>query len=151
MRNIKKYLYLLIPALLTLAVIGMAFAPSEKADGEYYASSQYYAYTPDQDTITNTESDTLLLPVNFLSSWTYSYSVVLANLSGTTNVAVALQRSNSLSSDTDWKTAATFTGTSGILQEVATDVPGVRHRLILTGSGTQSSTYNIYGIYKKKY
>lgn len=144
MKN-KTILFFFLAVSATLAL--MAFGP--KAEGEY-APKEYYRYAPAQDTITNTEADTLAIPVNLLSNWTYGYSVVLGNLSGTTNVAVVLQQSHMLSGETDWKTLATFTGTSGILHLDGIDVTAIRHRLILTGSGTQSSTYDIDGIYKRK-
>lgn len=152
MKNSTKNILLFAMGLLVLSLVAMAFGPSEgvKYNGSDYAVSEYYTYAPAQDTITNTEADTLALPVNFLSNWTYGYSIVLGNLSGTTNVAAVLQHSHMLSGNTDWKTLASFTGTSGILQIEGTDVTGIRHRLILTGSGTQSSTYDIDAIFKKK-
>lgn len=145
----KQNTLILLPLLLLLVIVAAAFAPTAPSASEE-APSEYYYYGPSQDTITNTEADTLALPVNFLSNWTYGYSVVLGNLSGTTNVAVVLQQSHTMSGTADWKTLATFTGTSGILHLDGTDVTAVRHRLILTGSGTQSSTYDIDAIYKKK-
>lgn len=149
MKHSTKNILLFTGLLALLAIVGMSFGPSAPA-AQYDAPSEYYTYAPSQDTITNTEADTLTLPVALLSTWSASYSVNLTQLSGTANVAVVLQKSNT-ANGTDWKTLDTFTGTSGLLHEEYSELLGRRYRLILTGTGTQSTTYDIDAILKKKY
>lgn len=144
----KNWLFIAI-GLLALAFTVMAFAPSGPDSDNKYGITEYYVYAPSQDTITNTEADTLTIPANLLSLWSASFSVNLTQLSGTADVAVVIQKSNT-SSGSDWKTLDTFTGTSGLLHEEYSELLGRRYRLILTGSGTQSTTYDIDAILKKK-
>lgn len=105
------------------------------------------------DTLTDTEADTLTLPVNLLSNWQYNYSIVKTELTGTLDVDVALQESARTTGTTDWITIASTTAAQDTLEAPCalqgTAVYGVRHRLILTGSGTQTALYNIQAVLKK--
>jgi hypothetical protein len=104
------------------------------------------------DTITNTEADTILIPVSFASPFTYSWYFQGTSLSGTMNIACVVQESNQTSpSATDWVTLASTTVNAGapIGRQVASMVYGARQRVIITGTGTQSTRYRFNARYKK--
>lgn len=111
-------------------------------------------YTKDftLDTITNAANDTLALGANILSNYEWSYHIIRTNISGTTNIAVAIQASGNTSGDTDWVTVATTSATTAT-NEILSGVSfyGLRHRVIVDGTGTQSSSYKIKAVLKKKY
>jgi len=111
----------------------------------------FWSYTFTTDTITNTEADTLLLPADFVSPWSYTYSIVVDSLSGTDTLSFVLQESASKSGNADWVTVATGAGsdnTSPLRTSVAL-MYGRRARIIVRGSGTQSTTYAITFLAKK--
>ena len=70
----------------------------------------FWSYTFTTDTITNTEADTLLLPADFVSPWSYTYSIVLDSLSGTDTLSFVVQESASKSGNSDWVTVSTGAG-----------------------------------------
>jgi hypothetical protein len=109
-----------------------------------------YAYTFTPDTITNTESDTLLLPVDFVSPWSYVYHAVMDSLSGTDTLSFIVQESVLKSGNTDWITIATGAGSKGVRTRISGAlIYGRRQRIIVNGSGTQSTRYSITFIAKK--
>jgi hypothetical protein len=59
-------------------------------------------YTKDftLDTITNAANDTLALGANILSNYEWSYHIIRTNISGTTNIAVAIQASGNAQANT---------------------------------------------------
>ena len=131
----------------------------DKSVGEY-ATFDYR-----KDTITNAAKDTLFVgnrassawntvttPANFLSLYTYDISIVRASLSGTHNQKVYLDKSDMRSgTSTDWQvidSTSTTTATNATIR--GTDATGARYRLRISGTGSQSSTYQIWSIWKKK-
>lgn len=119
---------------------------------EPMASPSLYTKDFSLDTITNAANDTLALGANILSNYEWSYHIIRTNISGTTNIAVAIQASGNTSGDTDWVTVATTSATTAT-NEILSGVSfyGLRHRVIVDGTGTQSSSYKIKAILKKKY
>ena len=96
--------------------------------------------------------NTVSTPTNFLSLYTYDITIVRASLSGTHNVKVYLDKSDDRDgTSTDWFTidsTSTTTATTAMLR--STDATGARYRLRISGTGTQSSTFTIWSIWKKK-
>ena len=111
----------------------------------------FWSYTFTTDTITNTEADTLLLPADFVSPWSYTYSIVVDSLSGTDTLSFVLQESVSKSGNTDWVTVSTGAGSelTSPLRITSALMYGRRARIIVRGSGTQSTTYAITFLAKK--
>lgn len=110
----------------------------------------FYAYTFTPDTITNTESDTLLLPADFVSPWSYVYQVVMDSLSGTDTLSFIIQESVLRSGNTDWVTVATGAGSASVRTRITGALMyGRRQRIIVNGSGTQSTRYSITFLAKK--
>ena len=143
MKNKVQYLFGL---LIVGAFLAMAFGNSEQ-----YKVGEYYRYVPSADTITNAEKDTLLLPVTMYSQYTYCIQGVRTSLSGTHNVKFVLQQSNTTTGNTDWvgvDSTSTTTATIGLLQ--GAELYGVRYRILVNGSGTQSSRYALNCTFKKK-
>lgn len=132
--------------LVVAAFVAMAFG-SESS----YKVGEYYRYVPSADTITNAEKDTLLLPVTMYSQYTYCIQGVRTSLSGTHNVKFVLQQSNTTSGNTDWvgvDSTSTTSATIGLLQ--GQELYGIRYRILVNGSGTQSSRYALNCTFKKK-
>lgn len=134
-----KYIFSIIAAL-------MLFAAPAKAQkvGDYFAKVMVSV-----DTITNTEADTINLGVNLLSNYAYNYIISRTQLSGTANTTVKLQESNELTGSV-WYDVATASGTGatvGIIQGANTY--GVRHRILITGTGTQNLSYKLTARLKK--
>lgn len=139
----RKYIGLFIVAI--FAALAMSFGKMEGG-----APSGYYRYAV-TDTITNAEKDTLLLPVTFFSRYTYCVQGVRTSLSGTHNVKFVLQQANTTTGNTDWlsvDSTSTTSATIGLLQ--GAEMYGVRYRLLVNGSGTQSSRYVINFTMKKR-
>lgn len=109
------------------------------------------------DSITNTEADTVLVGPSatsyytFNSNFAYIYVLARTSLSGTANTTMVLQESNvSTAGTATWYTVATASGTGATVTSVsASNLYGRRHRLILTGTGTQSTSYGITATLKK--
>lgn len=125
------------------------------------SAQSYYSRTlVALDTITNTEADTLYVGTNaasqssaylFNSNFAYIYVLNRTSLSGTANTTMVLQESNvSTGGAATWYTVATASGTGATVTSVsASNLYGRRHRLILTGTGTQSTSYGITATLKK--
>ncbi len=145
-----------VAGVLTLAL--QSFAPPAKGIPSFYS----VAFT--KDTITDAENDTLYLPKQYniaptaanmadlQTLRTYAYFITRTNLSGTTNVAVSLQESGALSPGaSDWVTIGTTAATTATAEKLAgTEVTGRHQRLIIDGTGTQGSSYQIWAILKAK-
>lgn len=109
-----------------------------------------YAYTFTPDTITNTERDTLLLPADFVSPWSYGYHIVMDSLSGTDTLSFVVQESVLKSGNTDWITVATGAGSGSFSTRIVGALMyGRRQRIIVNGAGTQSTRYSITFLAKK--
>jgi hypothetical protein len=117
------------------------------------------------DTLTNTESNILTIgrrdnsvwntvtnPTNFLSLYTFDVKVKTANLSGTHSVKVVLDGSNvSSGTSTGWVGLDSLTTTAqNTIQLRTTDATATRYRLRISGTGTMSSTYQVWMFCKKK-
>jgi hypothetical protein len=159
-------------ALLALAAFTWSFdapaAPTvvEAADSQAFAVGEYLNYNYRKDTITNAEVNTLNVgrrdnsiwntvttPANLLSLYTYDVKVLPLSLSGTLSVKVVLDASNTTSGTiSDWTAIDSLTGTTAarVLQLRSTDATANRYRLRVIGSGTQSSTYQIWTTWKKR-
>ena len=112
------------------------------------AASSYYIYptgstTYEIDTVTNATNDTVTIPVNLLTDRNGVWSIQCTNLSGTTAIIAIVEESTYLgttSSATDWheigRDTFSATGKDWIFLDHTT---GFKQRLILDGSGTQST------------
>ena len=111
----------------------------------------FWTYSFTADTITNTEADTLLLPTDFVSPWSYAYHIVVDSLSGTDTLRFTVQESVLRSGATDWVTVSTGAGSAFVspVRLSAALMYGRRQRLIITGSGTQSTRYTVSFLAKK--
>lgn len=109
-----------------------------------------YTYTFAADTITDSESDTLLLPADFVSPWSYAYHVAMNSLSGTDTLAFVVQESLQKTGNADWVTIATGAGSADVSTRITGALMyGRRQRIIINGSGTQSTRYSITFVAKK--
>lgn len=109
-----------------------------------------YTFTFTPDTITNTEMDTLLLPVDFVSPWSYGYHIVMDSLSGTDTLSFVVQESMLKTGNTDWITIATGAGSANVSTRIVGQLMyGRRQRIIVNGAGTQSTRYRITFVAKK--
>lgn len=130
-----------------------------------WAPADYAVFEYRKDTITNAAKDTLFIgrrtnsawntvasPTNFLSLYTYDISIARASLSGTHNQKVYLDKSCMTSgTSTDWQVIDSTSTTTATLATIrGTDATGTRYRLRISGTGSQSSTYQIWTIWKKK-
>ena len=121
------------------------------------AQSYYSRALVTLDTITDTEADTILVGPSstsyytFNSNFAYIYVLARTSLSGTANTTMVLQESNvSTGGASTWYTVSTASGTGATVTSVsASNLYGRRHRLILTGTGTQSTSYGITATLKK--
>lgn len=103
------------------------------------------------DTITDTEADTIVINNNLFSFWKYNHTVKGVQESGTIDLTLTVQESNTTSGD-EWYTIATDSvDADGEITAVTGDVYGVRQRLIITGTGTQSAVYTHRLTLKKEY
>jgi hypothetical protein len=103
------------------------------------------------DTITDTEADTILINNNLFSFWKYNHTVKGVQESGTIDLTLTVQESNTTSGD-EWYTVKTDSvDADGEITAVTGDVYGVRQRLIITGTGTQSAVYTHRLTLKKEY
>ena len=131
--------------MLTAAVLLTSAKPSE-----FDAGTDIYRQVT-LDTITDTEADTITLSPNLFSFWKYNYVVQGDELSGTIDLLVTVQERNAPNSSI-WYTIATDTVLADLEVEVFTgDVYGTNQRVIITGSGTQSSEYTLQTVLKKPY
>ena len=103
------------------------------------------------DTITDTEADTIVINNNLFSFWKYNHTVKGVQESGTIDLTLTIQESNTTSGD-EWYTVKTDSvDADGEITSVTGDVYGVRQRLIITGTGTQSAVYTHRLTLKKEY
>ena len=103
------------------------------------------------DTITDTEADTILINNNLFSFWKYNHTVKGVQESGTIDLTLTVQESNTTSGD-EWYTVKTDSvDADGEITAVTGDIYGVRQRLIITGTGTQSAVYTHRLTLKKEY
>jgi hypothetical protein len=144
----------IIFAVFALLVVGIAATNTFDDD---YAAPAYYFYEPTDDTITNTEIDTLTVPYGFWSHWNYQTTVDFTNLSGTTDVIAIIQERNGQNGGTWYEVDRDTIAATGQLrfpsanntQVIDKDkVQGRKVRIILDGGGTHATTYSIQGNYR---
>lgn len=124
-------------------VLGESFGPPPPPP---VASILTYSWA--QDTITNTEADTLLSSAvlsDVQKNYIYCWSIKRTSVSGTINVALKLEESNvRTGGTTGWVSIATGAGTAAVPERITgADFYGRRQRLILTGTGTEVTHYNV--------
>jgi hypothetical protein len=137
--------------LFVFAAIGLTAFVNDRSktlDANYDdASSTFYSYSV-SDTITNTEIDTITIPVSLLSPWSGYWSIVATNLSGTTYILPTVLQA---ASSTDYTSIATLDtlNVNGLVQSYEDAIiGGTKYRLVLTGVGTQSTRYTAYFVAK---
>lgn len=147
----KKIIYgfALLSLLITgIAITSQSFAPPPPSPPKLV----FKAFSV--DTITNAESDTILLSSavsDVQSLYTYSWHVARTNLSGVTNVALKVEERIATSGTTGWVSVNTGSGTGATAERLTgTELLGRQQRLILTGSGTQSTSYLVWVCLKLK-
>lgn len=111
-----------------------------------------YSYEFTLDTISNAANDTLSLPATDVqSNYEWSYFITRTSISGTANIAVAIQASGVRSGSTDWTQVGVTSATTATNEIVSgTSFYGRRHRIIVDGTGTQSTSYKITAVLKLK-
>jgi len=157
----KKYIAPIAAVLVFFAIAStVAFKPSDTdvvreyatENGSFSVSDGYYTKTWN-DTITNTESNTLSVPASLVSPYQYGVTTVLTNISGTRSIKINLDESAS-ATGTDWLSidSVTVTGTStGPTRLAGGTLYGRRHRIRLTGTtGTMAVKYTVIANYKKR-
>jgi hypothetical protein len=113
------------------------------------------------DTIANAANDTLTFAPNLISKWIYNHTVDVTSLSGTVNIIAILQENNERTGGTWYEVERDTLAAAGQIRlhgaynasknsQVTGFVKGLRQRLVLDGSGTQSSRYIHNGTYKKE-
>ena len=169
----KNKIAILLCALFTV-VCAMSFSGNgidERADlGQvneaFYAPGTSYTYAYTLDTITNAANDTLYIPANYreqLSDFQVCVSVTRTNISGTTNIAVKVEEtawpySGSTAPTLGWASALNVAGSAAATAATTATtenitiphIYGRNLRIIVDGTGTQSSSYRIRWLMKKK-
>ncbi len=143
----KRIIFQFVMAIAVVAA-SIAFFGSTRSIEQSASPFYTYAWT---DTITNTEADTLLVPARLVSKWTGLYHIQTTQLSGTQNLAVDLFQSASTGGK-DWvyvDSCANTSGSTDLDKIIDATVEGFRQRLIITGTGTQSTVYTVYATFKK--
>lgn len=120
----------------------------------YGSAGTYYDYTWTKDTISNALNDTLYLPARLtplLSDFQVCYSLIRTSISGTANVAGKVEETAyPTGTVTDWVSKATTAATTATAEHlVLTHVYGMRQRIVIDGTGTQSTSYVLRVVLKK--
>jgi hypothetical protein len=136
-------------AFILAALIGLVAIAATNSTNDYQTATPYYSYSV-TDTITDGENDTITIPTRLVSKWTGLYHVAVTSLSGTLAVANTVQESASYGS-TDWaQVDTTFSTSASTLDRMEQEVIyGPRQRIVLDGSGTQSTRYTVHFFAKK--
>jgi len=145
MENMNKAVLLGAGVFMALSIIFTA-ATTASFDAGYDIYRQSVS-----DTITDTEADTIVINNNLFSFWKYNHTVKGVQESGTIDLTLTVQESNTTSGD-EWYTVKTDSvDADGEITAVTGDIYGVRQRLIITGTGTQSAVYTHRLTLKKEY
>lgn len=141
------------------ALMSNAEKPNYFGENEEASTLPYYIYPAGatafvSDTITNGENDTINLGANLISRWSYNWHVNTTEISGTQNIIAIVQETNNASASyatpTDWIEVARDTFTTDEDARITGEtVYGIKQRLILDGTGTQSTTYSVKFAAKK--
>lgn len=135
--------------------------------GEFQTSgTSIYEHTWTRDTITNANNDTLYLPARLRpvnSDFILSYTISRTSISGTANIAVKVEETGynytgSTPPTAGWVTSFNNLGAAAdtdatTATEEAIRIPnayGKAYRVIVDGSGTQSTSYVVRLVMKKK-
>jgi hypothetical protein len=143
---------ILIGLLVFVAVGVTAFKNdrSKTLDNSYDdASSVFYSYSI-TDTITNTEIDTINIPVSLVSKWSGYWSIVGTNLSGTSYIMPTVLQAASSTDFTNVATLDTINSNGYVQSNEDAIIGGTKYRLILTGVGSQSTKYTAYFVAKNE-
>jgi len=123
-------------------------ASAGEPDTAYQTSAPFYSYSL-SDTITNTENDTIDIPARLVSDWSGGWHVQATSLSGTVALANTVEESLSYNG-TDWVSVDTINHVAAGTRRMEQDrVYGFRQRIVIDGSGTQSTRYTVYFVAKK--
>jgi len=137
------------------------------AEGEFQSvGTTFYQYTYTKDTIANAANDTLYLPTAMRpvnSDFLITYTITRTNISGTTALACKVEESTYRYSGTTPPTAGWVASLNNLGAAADTDattateeeirIPNAyasSYRFIVDGSGTQSSSYVLRVVLKKK-
>jgi ABC-type glycerol-3-phosphate transport system substrate-binding protein len=135
-------------AFILAALIGLVAIAATNSTSDYQTATPFYAYSV-TDTITDGENDTIEIPTRLVSKWTSLYHVNVSSLSGTVGLSNILQEAASYGS-TDWVQVDSINHTAAAVKRLDNEVIyGPRQRLIIDGSGTQSTRYTIHFFAKK--
>ena len=154
----NKLLFALLALIASIAVFSAFDRPEAQSTAEsqsivYDAGSvkPYYHKEYSLDTITNAANDTLTLPVTLYSPFEGVFQIVRTSISGTANVALKVEQSNTLTGNTDWVSVSTGSGTGATTEALQlTSMNGLRYRVIIDGTGTQSTSYRCHVTLKRK-
>jgi hypothetical protein len=145
MSKINKIMIGLSAGLLTAAIFLTSAKPSE-----FDAGTDIYREVV-SDTITDAEADTITLSPNLFSFWKYNYVVEGDQISGTIVLYVKVQERNAINSSI-WYEIESDSITSDLgVKQLFGDNYGLNQRVIITGTGTQSSKYTLQTVLKKAY
>ena len=138
----------------------------EGGDFYYAPTGNYYEVTYTKDTITNAANDTLYLPSTLRNSsldYQASLSIIRTSISGTANIAVKVEETNykysgSTAPTAGWVTALNSANTSAATAATTATtemllIPnqyGCNYRFVVDGTGTQSTSYVLRLVMKKK-
>lgn len=122
------------------------------------SESPVYETATVADTLTDTENDTITHSTRFISLWTQNHTVDIVSLSGSVSVIAILQENNARTGGTWYEVERDTASAAGQIRlhggstsnTGLSYVKGLRQRLILDGSGTQSTTYSYKATYKKE-
>lgn len=104
-----------------------------------------------KDTITNAANDTLELPGILASPYQYGYQVRITDISGTRNVKFYLEAVSHAKS-TRWMKVDSMVTSGSTINDYhmkAANTYGIKHRVIVDGTGTQSTAYQLDALLKK--
>ena len=103
------------------------------------------------DTITNAEKDTLILGELLVSPYQHSYQIRMANISGTRSIKFYLEQTSATASGRWMVVDSAITSGAAINNYLIRNANtfGNRHRIIVTGTGTQLVSYKVDGWLKK--
>lgn len=151
------------------AFVGLALAlvAWNYPEGEYQTSTtSFYDYAWTKDTITNAANDTLYLPSRMRpvnSDFIMAFAIKRTSISGTANIAVKIEESVYPYSGSTPPTAGWVTSFNNLGAAADTDattateetirIPnayGRSYRVIVDGTGTQSTSYDVRLLMKKK-
>lgn len=162
-----KYKFLFLASALFLGVTAIFSAFDKPEATRFDQVAQYgedgsltHAFAPSygvvtkawaKDTITNAANDTLNLPGVLASPYQYGYQVRITNISGTRNVKFYLEQVSHATS-TRWMKVDSMVTSGSTVNDYhmkAANTYGIKHRVIVDGTGTQSTAYQLEALLKK--